>query len=124
MAELNSNHIATNPVLVLTPTACKSKKKDDPVCPGWWEATTGSESEKVWIAMDKEIKDLIKRKTWSVVPRSKPLELGKQVLPGTWALKKKRLLNRTCRKHKARFCVCGDSQKISNKKIQEVVDSS
>ena len=45
LAELDSNHIAANPVLVPTPTACKSKKKDDTDSPGWWEATTGSNSE-------------------------------------------------------------------------------
>ena len=74
--------------------------------------------------MDKEIIDLVKRKTWSVVPRSKPLQLGKQVVPRTWAFKKKWLPCGTFRKHKASFCVPGDLQKISNKKMQEAIESS
>ena len=89
LAEIDSTCIAANPVLIPTPTAYKSKKQDDPDTPGWWEATTGSDSEQFWAAMDREIMDLVKRKTWSVVPRSKPLQLGKQVVPGTWAFKKK-----------------------------------
>ena len=63
LAEFDSNHIAANPVLVPTLTAYKSKKKDDQDSPGWWEATTGSKSEQLWAAMDKEIKDLVKRST-------------------------------------------------------------
>ena len=64
LAEFDSAHIASNPVLVPTATAYKSKKKDDPDSPGWWESTTGSESEQFLIATDKEIKDLVKRSTW------------------------------------------------------------
>ena len=79
--------------------------------------------EQFWAAMDKEIQDLVKRKTWSVIPRSKALELGKQVVPGAWAFKKKRAPNGTHRKHKARFCVCGDLQKISNNEIQEAMNA-
>ena len=89
LAELDSNHIAANPILIPNPTACKSKKKDDPDTPGWWDATTGSNSEHFWAAMGKEVMDLVKRKTWSVVSRIKPLKLGKQVAPGTWKFKKK-----------------------------------
>jgi len=124
LAEIDSTCIAANPVLIPTPTAYKSKKQDDPDTPGWWEATTGSDSEQFWAAMDREIMDLVKRKTWSMVPRSKPKQLGKQVVPGTWAFKKKQLPCGTFRKHKARFCVRGDLQKISNKKMQEAMDAS
>ena len=59
-----------------------------------------------------------------MVPRSKPLQLGKQVVPGTWAFKKKQLPCGTFKKHEARFCVRGDLQKISNKKMQDAVESS
>ena len=68
--------------------------------------------------------DLVKRKTLSVVPRSEPLQLGKQVVPGTWAFKKKWLPCGTFRKHKARFCARGDLQKISNKKMQDAMNAS
>ena len=64
LAEHDSNHIAANPVLVPTPTACKSKTKNGSDSPDWWEATTCSESEQFWTAMDKETHDLIKKKTW------------------------------------------------------------
>ena len=79
LTELDSNHIAANLVLVSTPTACKSEMKDDPDSPGWWEASTGFGSEQFWRVKDKEIKDLIKKKTWPATPRNMPLDLGKQV---------------------------------------------
>ena len=123
LAELDSDHIAANPVLVSTPTACKSEMKDDPDSPGWWEASTGFGSEQFWTVKDKEIKDLIKKKTWPATPGNMPLELGKQVTHRTRAFKKRRLPNGICRKHKARFCVHGDLQKISNKKMLEAVDT-
>ena len=85
---------------------------------------TGSKSEQFWAAMDKEIKGLVKRSTWSVVPTSKPLATGNEVVSGTWAFRKKRPPDGTFRKHKARFCVRGDLQKISNKKMQEAMDAS
>ena len=72
LAELDSKHFAANPVLVPTLIAYKSKEKDDPASSGWWKAATGSVSEQLWMVMDKEIKDLFKRSTWSVVPRRSP----------------------------------------------------
>ena len=76
------------------------------------------------MVMNKGIKDLVKRLTWSVASRSKSIAKGKQVIPETWTHEKKRLTDGTLRKDKARFCVHGDLQKISNKKMQEAVDSS
>jgi len=74
--------------------------------------------------MDKKANDLIEKKTWSATPRDKPLASDKQVAPGDWALKERRLPNRTCRKCQVRFCAHGNLQKISNKKMQEAGDRS
>jgi len=62
LAELDSKHFVANPVLVPTPTACKSETKNDSDSPGWWEATTCSKSEQLWTAMDKKPMIWLKRK--------------------------------------------------------------
>ena len=124
--KVDSNHFAANPALfpISTATAHKSKKKNDSDSPGWWETTTCFESEQFWTAMDKETNDLIKRKTWSATPNDKPLASVKQVALWDCAFKKRRLLNRTCRKHQARFSAHHNLQSISNQKIEKVKDTS
>lgn len=59
-------------------------------------------------AQKREIDELRAKDTWDVVPRS--VAKGKNVLPGTWAFKKKRYPDHTVRKYKARFCCRGDRQ--------------
>jgi hypothetical protein len=90
--------------------AYKAAKKNDPDTPNFHDATTGENSGEYWDAMNKEISDLTKRRSWDVVPRS---EAGThQVVPGTWAFKAKRYPDGRFRKFKARFCVRGDVQKL------------
>ena len=74
--------------------------------------------------MDKKSNDLIEKKTWSATPNDKPLASVKQVAPRDWAFKKKKLPNRTCRKHQVRFSVHGNLQKTSNQKMQKAKDTS
>ena len=59
--------------------------------------------------MKQEIKELEKHNTWTVIKRSEAPQ-GKNVIPGTWALKIKRFPDGRLRKFKERFCVRGDRQ--------------
>ena len=53
--------------------------------------------------MKQEIKELEKHNTWTVIKRSE-IPQGKNVIPGTWALKIKRYPDGRLRKFKGRFC--------------------
>lgn len=88
----------------------KKRKHDDPDTPNYFKAMSGESAHEYWIAMQDEITSLEKRKTWNVVPRSKAGT--QQVVPGTWAFKRKRYPDGRFRKHKSRFCVRGDIQKL------------
>ena len=59
-----------------------------------------------WDAMKKEIDTLTEMKSWDIVER----ETHMNVLPGTWALKRKRRPDGSISKYKGRFCVRGDRQ--------------
>ena len=53
----------------------------------------------------EEIASLEKKGSWVVAKRS---SVKSNVLPSTWALKRKRYPDGRIRKYKARFCVRGD----------------
>ena len=61
-------------------------------------------------AMLQEIQELENKEVWSVIPIQEPIDLGKQVIPGTWTNRVKRCPDGTIKKYKARFCVRGDLQ--------------
>ena len=63
-------------------------------------------------AMNKDLEGLIKRKTWSLVPRG-----NRVTIPGTWTFKIKRKPDGSLSKFKARFCVRGDIQRKKNESI-------
>ena len=94
--------------------AAKSKKKKDPDMPSYFEALSSPEAEE-WIkAMQTEVKELLRIKTWTRMDRS-AVPLGpdgkpRRILKGTWAFKLKRLPDGTPLKYKARYCVRGDLQ--------------
>ena len=90
-----------------------AKKGKDPNAPTYWDAVTGEEHDFWYDAMDEEIDNLVKRMTWDVIKQS---DIGRkykfgQVVPTTWAYKKKRYPYFTFRNFKAGFCVRGDKQK-------------
>ena len=60
-------------------------------------------------AMEAEISELERHKTWVELPKSK-LPNNTNVLPSTWALKVKRFPDGRLRKYKARFVARGDKQ--------------
>jgi len=87
--------------------AAASKRKD-PDTPDYALAMSGDDKEEYLVAMHKEITELKAKDTWSVVPRSDAE--SHNILPSTWAFKKKRYPNGRTRKYKARFCCRGDRQ--------------
>ena len=95
----------TNMVNGVHPLAL-SAKMNDPDTLTYHEAMACGDREEFVLAMRKEITELEARKTWNIVPRP----ANANVLPGTWAFKRKRYPDGRIRKHKARFCVRGDKQ--------------
>jgi hypothetical protein len=85
-----------------------TKKRKDPDTPDYALAMSGEDKEAYLLAMQNEIEELKKKDTWQVVPRINAT--GKNILPSTWAFKKKRYPDGRARKHKARFCCRGDRQ--------------
>ncbi|MGH3054234.1 MAG: reverse transcriptase domain-containing protein, partial [Gaiellaceae bacterium] len=83
--------------------ASKPRSEDTPL---YHEAMRGQYKEDFLQAMQNEIDELTKQKTWDIVPRPS----DHTVLPGTWAYKVKRYPDGRVRKFKARFCVRGDKQ--------------
>jgi hypothetical protein len=85
-----------------------AKKRKDPDTPDYAVAMSGDDKQQYLEAMKNEIAELKKKDTWQVVPRTNAT--GKNILPSTWAFKKKRYPDGRARKHKARFCCRGDRQ--------------
>ena len=110
LALMDTERISLNPIYHPLPQAYLSKKKRDPDTPNYFDAMSGENAEGYWAAMRQEIIDLEKRKTWSIVPRTKAGD--EQVVPGTWAFRAKRRPDGAFRKFKARFCCRGDLQKV------------
>ena len=61
--------------------------------------------------MDTEMSDLIERKAFELVPRSKPLSLGKKIIKSMWAFRRKRQPDNTISRYKSRLVVRGDIQR-------------
>ena len=59
--------------------------------------------------MRSETDSLCRRNTWTVVPRS--AAGGRDVIPGTWSMLKKRYPDGRFRKYKARWCKRGDIER-------------
>ena len=94
--------------LLMSPSAL-SGSTADPDTPRLHEAMRSEHREEFLHAMGKEIADLEKHGTWTVIRKSSmPTEAN--LLPSTWALKVKRYPDGRLRKHKARFCCRGDKQ--------------
>jgi hypothetical protein len=98
------------------PRAYAAKHKlNDPDNPTYNEALSGKHATEYEQAMIKEIRQLIKQRTWSAIPRSEVPKTSKgerrPILKGTWAFKLKRLPDGSPLKFKARYCVRGDLQR-------------
>jgi hypothetical protein len=86
-----------------------AKKRKDLDTPDYTLAMSGNDKQEEYLnVMQKEITVLKVKDTWQLVPRTNVL--GKNILPSTWAFKKKRYPDGRARKHKARFCCRGDRQ--------------
>jgi hypothetical protein len=107
--------LSTGESHVSDPRAYAAKHKiSDPDMPTYHEALSGEHASEYAEEMKKEIRQLIKQRTWESIPRAQvPLTSSKQrrkILSGTWAFKLKRLPDGSPSRFKARYCVCGDQQ--------------
>lgn len=84
------------------------KKCKDPDTLDYALAISGNDQVEYLAAMQKEIAELKAKDTWKVVPQSDTQ--GKNILPPTWAFKKKCYPDGRARKHKAWFCCRGNHQ--------------
>ncbi len=98
----------------LTPMGLKATRQgrstDDPT---YNDALTGEHSKQFEEAMTREIRELEGRDAWTGVLRSS-VPKGIQIVPLTWVFKIKRLPNGDLDKFKARICVRGDLQKVTD----------
>jgi histone deacetylase 1/2 len=98
------------PALLQSPMVLAGKASD-PDLPSTREALSGPHAEEFWKAMDKEIRELEAKGSWEIVDRSS-IPAGMKAVPGTWALRIKRLPCGTLSKFKARWCCRGDLMEI------------
>ena len=92
------------------PYAYAAKKPNDPNLPSLRKSLSGDEAPFYWEAMEKEIRDLEKRKTWIYVDRAS-LPPGTFVVPTLWAQRKKLTPSGELRKYKSRITCRGDLMK-------------
>ena len=98
------------------PRAYAGKHKlNDPDMPSYSDAVTGKHANEYIDAMKKEIKQLIKQKTWTPLYRRQVPSTSdgarRPILKGTWVFKLKRYPDGSPMKFKARYCVRGDLQR-------------
>lgn len=86
--------------------ALAAKGEDPEFNPTWEQAMNGPLAEGYMEAAKKEIDTLVGMGVWEVVPKQSWMN----VLPSTWAFKKKLYPSGLVRKLKARFCARGDRQ--------------
>ncbi len=93
------------------PSAYASNRQDPDIYS--YDDVLGMSDRLEWYKSAKvEIEALEKYETWTEDLKSNVPE-GTKIIPGTWVFKLKRAPDGTPKKHKARFCVRGDLQDIS-----------
>ena len=93
---------------VLEPTAWKATT--DPDTLSWDEAMNAPDRDEFIKAILVEIDALVVNDTWDEVPVT---DARGRVLPGTWTFKRKRTPDGIVYRYKARYCVRGDLQDVS-----------
>jgi hypothetical protein len=88
------------------PMALLAKGQDPENNPTWDQAMNGPDAQGYMEACRVEIETLIGMNVWDLVPRQPWMN----VLPSTWAFKRKLFPSGLVRKLKARFCCRGDQQ--------------
>ena len=81
------------------PLAFAAKANSDDL-PTYWEEMKSPDAEGFMDAMTKEVLTLESTGAWEIVDQL----IGKNILPGTWALRRKRHPDGQVKKLKARFC--------------------
>ena len=92
------------------PYAFAMKKVDNPDLPNFKQAMSGDNSQEYWEAMQDEIRNLEKRKTWDYVNKT-TLPPKTYLVPGTWTFQAKRKPDGSFQKFQSRWCLRGDLMK-------------
>ena len=90
--------------------AAIKKKGSDPDFPVNHQAMMSPQAEQWQEACGSEVNTLVGMGTWTIVTRKNVQDLGRKVIPLTWALRLKRMPDGTLYKYKAGLCVRGDRQ--------------
>ena len=99
-----------NQAMAQTPYAYAVRKTKDPNLPSFKEALSGDQSQEYWSAMDKEVRALEKRDTWSYVDKDKVKD-KKRIIPSMWVMRRKVSPSGELKKFKARLTLRGDLMK-------------
>ena len=108
MIRLHEDKVDHDGLLMGTHPLALAARANDEDTPNYFEAMNSSDAEGFYEAMKKEIEQLKSMDAWEEVPCEEAE--GKNILPSTWAFKRKRYPDGRVRKLKARFCVRGDRQ--------------
>ena len=108
MIRLHEDKVDHDGLLMGTHPLALAARANDEDTPNYFEAMNSSDAEGFYEAMKKEIEQLESMDAWEEVPREEAE--GKNILPSTWAFKRKQYPDGCVRKLKARFCVRGDCQ--------------
>ena len=95
----------------------KSKSKADPDTLTYWEVVKASDRTKFYDAMQAEWRELMSFKTFTLVLKRDVLKANGNIVPSTWAFRRKRnQFTGEIKRHKARLCLRGDlEQEIKEK---------
>jgi hypothetical protein len=93
----------------LHPMALAIKANDEDT-PSYREAMGGSDRVGFLEAMEVELAQLVKKETWTVVPRTEAEAVYANILGVIWAFKRKRFPDGSIRKLKSRLVCRGDQQ--------------
>ena len=108
----DGDRVALNDVPTLHPFAYASNRQDPDIYS--YDEVIGMPDRKAWhLSAIIEIKALEKYGTWTEDLRSNVPD-GTKIIPGTWVFKMKRYPDGRPKKRKARFCVRGDLQDVTN----------
>lgn len=110
LVELDQDEAIYHPIHAMAAVRkSTARKAANPDSPSVWDALSSDDAESWFEAMRAEIDSLRRRRTWTIVPRS--AAGGKDVIPGTWSMLKKRYPDGSFRKYKARWCKRGDIER-------------
>lgn len=90
----------------------KRKSNSDSDTLTYWEVKRAPDKDEFFKGMDKEFVELLRTATLTIVPKKEAYEAGAQIVPSTWAFRRKRdQFTGEVKRHKAGLCLEGDLEK-------------